>query len=100
MMSTTIRTGRALLSTLSGLSSSALPRDSRRFRFGRILPAIRLVLAACLFAAPSAFAQDAMLTVVVGDQTYVVKGSAVAGKTGREPLDNETIKKARFTGRV
>jgi len=41
-----------------------------------------------------------VLIVMVGDQTYVVKGSVVAGKTGREPLDNETIKNARFTARV
>jgi hypothetical protein len=53
-----------------------------------------------LLAAAAALAQDAPLSVMVGDHAYEVTGTAVRSRTGSEPEDDATREKARFTALV
>ncbi|MEI8277837.1 MAG: hypothetical protein WCG00_17780, partial [Hyphomicrobiales bacterium] len=55
-------------------------------------------MAALVPGAP-AVAQDGGLTVMVGDKTYQVAGTAVSAKDGGA-ADEDTVKKARFAARV
>lgn len=61
---------------------------------------ILLLLAVTPPLGARAVAQDAGLTVMVGDKTYLVNGVAVSARPAGEPVDADTARKANFTARV